>query len=97
MRKRLAWLAGILGIAALARALRRRHAPTSAPAPPALTPDPADELRARLQQSREAEAITVPADDETSRDTVPLEERRARVHAKAQEAIDLMREPGEGA
>jgi hypothetical protein len=93
MRKALAWLAGILGIAALVRALRRRH---EAAAPPAAGPDPAAELRARLQQSREAEAVTVPAEPEIEREPVPLEERRARVHAKAQEAIDLMREPGEG-
>jgi hypothetical protein len=93
MRKAIAWLAGILGIAALVRALRRRREPV--PAAPAPAPDPADELRARLQQSREAESVTVPAEPETPRDTVPLDERRARVHAKAQEAIDLMREPGE--
>ncbi|HEY7732688.1 MAG TPA: hypothetical protein VH950_17550 [Gaiellaceae bacterium] len=91
MRKRLAWLAGILGLAALVRAARSRPEPPSAPAS---TPsDPADELRARLQQARDA----VAAEPEPRAEPVPLEERRARVHAKAQEAIDLMREPGEGA
>jgi hypothetical protein len=96
MRKRLAWLAGILGLAALVRAARSRPEPPSAPAS---TPsDPADELRARLQQARDAEEpLAVAAEPEPRAEPVPLEERRARVHAKAQEAIDLMREPGEGA
>jgi hypothetical protein len=50
--------------------------------------DPADELRRKLAETRPEEpaATVAPASEE------PLEERRARVHAKAQEAIDAMHE-----
>lgn len=93
MRKALASLAGLLGLAALARALRRR--PPARPAPAA--PDPADELRRRLEQARADEpAAAAQAKPGPPTEPVSLEERRARVHARAQEAIDLMREPGEG-
>lgn len=49
MRRILSWLAGGLGAAALVRQLLRRQRPVQAP--PA---DPADDLRAKLQQAREA-------------------------------------------
>jgi hypothetical protein len=56
MRRRLAWLAGALGLAALWRLLRERRA-REAPAAPAADPqgaaDPAAELRAKLEQARE--------------------------------------------
>lgn len=59
--------------------------------PPAETgPDPAEELRRRLDEQRVAEQAAaeqpIPADDGET-----LEERRARVHAQAQEAMDAMR------
>ena len=62
---------------------RHRHQPAVEPAP-----DPADELRRKLDETREDEAPVAaePVVDET------LEERRARVHAKAQETIDAMHE-----
>jgi len=81
-------MAGLVGIAALARLLAGRKA---APVPPALPPpapetDPAVELRQKLAASRDGPA------DETLAGvaTESLEERRARVHAKAQEAMDAM-------
>jgi hypothetical protein len=83
------WIAGLVGIAALARVLARRKVRRRAPAvePPA---DPAGELRRKLSESREAaseaEPAVVPAPTET------LDERRSRVHAKAQEAIDAMQD-----
>ncbi len=83
MRKGLAWLAGGLGLAALLRALTgRRRAPVPAPAPP----DPAAELRAAVAESRPEE----PAPDA---EPTSLEERRRKVHERAQEAIDSMHEP----
>ena len=51
-------------------------------------PDPAEELRRRLAETREDE----PAATEAPEPAETLEERRARVHAKAQEAMDAMRE-----
>ena len=94
MKRSLAWFAGIVGIAALGRMLSKRKAVPDQPAPSATTPepvvdqltDPAEELRRRLAANRqpdtpetaEAEAVET------------LEERRARVHAKAREAIDAM-------
>lgn len=49
MRRILSWLAGGLGAAAVVRQLLRRQRPVQPP--PA---DPADDLRAKLQQAREA-------------------------------------------
>ena len=90
MRRLFGWTAGLVGIAALARLLaarRDRAAPALPPAPPA--EDPAEELRRKLAESRDAdapsaEATTMPEAVES------LEERRARVHAKAQEALEAM-------
>ena len=97
MKRTFAWLAGIVGIAALGRWLARRGQPPESAAEP--TPDaadPAQELRQRLdeqrQQPEQNEAPKEPAAvDET------LEERRARVHAKAREAIDVMDDEGPAA
>lgn len=49
MGRALAWLGGALGLAALWRFLKQEQAQQRAPAP-----DPAAELRARLDQAREA-------------------------------------------
>jgi hypothetical protein len=91
MRKALASLAGLFGLAALVRSLRRRPAP----APPAGATDPAEELRRRLEETRAEEAVAPPVEPAPPR-AVTVEERRARVHAQAQEALELMREPGGG-
>ena len=75
-----------MGIAALGRWLARRARATSpAESPPA--EDPAGELRRRLDEQRD-DADPAPGGDRT------VEERRADVHQKAQEAIDAMRESG---
>ena len=103
MKRALAWFAGLVGIAALGRWLARRGqqeqqptpsfvtAPPAPAAPESITTDPAEELRRRLAEAREADPVPEPAAaaaDET------LEERRARVHAKAREAIDAMGDDG---
>jgi hypothetical protein len=89
MRKLLASVAGALGLLALVRALRRKHAP---PAPEPATPDPAEELRRTIAGSRSEE----PAASETPAappEPTSIEERRRLVHERAQEAIEAMREP----
>ena len=94
MRRALTWLAGAVGLAALARILSRRRAANAVAGP-----DPADELRRKLADRRreggDAETVEVvaPEPDPDAGDPagpVDLEERRARVHARAQEAIELM-------
>jgi hypothetical protein len=95
VKRTLAWLAGFAGIAALGRLLaRRRHPPeliAEAPAAAAAA-DPAEELRRKLADQRQPEPETEPAPVAET-----LEERRARVHAKAREAIDAMHDDGPAA
>lgn len=50
--------------------------------------DPAAELRSKLAEQRDDPPAASDEPEET------LEERRARVHGKAQDAIDAMREGG---
>ena len=92
MKRLLALVAGGLGLRAL---LRRRSRP-------ALSPSPAEDLRAKLAQTKAAEPEPVavaaaqpepapepepePAPDAGQRETV--DDRRADVHAKARQAID---------
>jgi hypothetical protein len=86
----LAWLAGALGLAGLAKALRQR--PQQAPEP---GPDPrAEELRRRLEETKplaaepveEADAAEVPVDE--APDPAPVRARtREDVHAQARAAI----------
>ena len=91
MRRGLAWLAGALGIAALVRSRRKRQldeawTPAPAPAPEAPPPtDPADDLRAALDETR--------PEDAAAEEPASLDERRRKVHERAQEAIDAMRDP----
>lgn len=86
VRRLFGWTAGLVSIAALARVLaRRRRHETPTPASPA-SGDPADELRRKLSETRGATEAAPAEPSET------LEERRSRVHAKAQEAIDAMQE-----
>jgi len=99
----LAWFAGIVGIAALGRMLSRRKAsgtPVEQSAPPTpgadeivLDPaaDPAEELRRKLAEARQPEQPAEPKAVES------LDARRARVHAKAREAMDAMNDEGPAA
>ena len=89
MRRALTWLAGLAGIAALLRRRSRARvpAPPGTPNPTAAeTPDPAVELRQRLEETRTAD----PARSSGGEEPGSLDERRARVHERAQGAIDLM-------
>ena len=85
MRKGLTWLAGLAGIAALLRRRSRKRAATPQPAAPvAPAPDPAVELRQKLDETRAAD----PGPETEA--SFSLEERRARVHERAQDAIEQM-------
>jgi hypothetical protein len=78
-------MAGLAGVAALARLLSARRRAASAPAP--TSADPAQALRERLAETRAGGSEPADPQDET------LDDRRARIHAKAQETIDSMLEP----
>ncbi len=90
MGRLLAGLGGALGLAALWRFLRR------SPSPQTTEVDPAEELRVRLEQAREA------ADDRDEFDAsegqpvdeveqpLSIEERRRAIHEKAQQALGEM-------
>jgi hypothetical protein len=99
VKRAFASLAGLIGIAALGRWLAKRTHPVASPVEPveavppaeATAADPAEELRRKLADARvtEPDVDSAPKPpDETLDET--LDERRARVHAKAREAIDSM-------
>ena len=103
MKRLLTGIAGALGVAALLRSLRRRQA--SPPDLPAA--DPAEELRAKLAQARDtpddreafdaAEGVPVdeveaPSPAAQLPETRSIDERRRAIHAKAEEALGLMRD-----
>ncbi|HSS74476.1 MAG TPA: hypothetical protein VLK53_13015 [Gaiellaceae bacterium] len=99
MRRLFGWTAGLIGIAALARLLAARRTRAEVPALPAPAPPaegPAEELRRKLAESREVDAPAAEPTEPSERKE-SLEERRARVHAKAQEALSVMDDPEEPA
>jgi hypothetical protein len=76
MKRLLALVAGGLGLRAL---LKRRSRP-------ALSPSPAEDLRAKLAETKAQEPESEPEPEPVQPETV--EGRRADVHAKARQAID---------
>jgi hypothetical protein len=82
MRRFLAWLGCAVGVAWILRRLRR-----SVPEPAA--PDPAEELRRKLEASRADEPVPPPAEPEPPE--AGLDERRRAVHDRGRAAIDAMR------
>jgi len=94
MRRGLAWLGGALGLAAILRLKRRAGGVFERP-----ETDPADELRARLEQAREApddrdefDAAEGQPVDEVG-EARSIEERRRAVHEQAERALGEMRRP----
>jgi hypothetical protein len=98
------WVGGALGLAALWRFLRQeREAARAAPAPPPEA-DPAAELRARLDEARDAaedrddfDAAEGQPLDEVEGAAEParsVEDRRRAIHEKAQQALGEMQQPG---
>ncbi|HEY2353577.1 MAG TPA: hypothetical protein VGH79_01590 [Gaiellaceae bacterium] len=96
MKRLTNWIAGVVaGIAAYRFWKRRRKlAPATSPAAeaPEATDDRAEELRAKLAESRTSDepSPAEPAEPEDS-----LEERRRRVHEDGRAAIDEMQGGGE--
>ena len=89
MKRLYAWLAGIVGGAAVYRAFRRH--------PPVVQPDPAEELKAKLAEARAAgddreefEAGETPVDAAPDPDP-DVAARRRSVHERARTAIDEMK------
>ena len=78
MKRLLALVAGGLGLRAL---LRRRSRP-------ALSPSPAEDLRAKLAQAKESEPEPALEPEPEPAQPETVEDRRADVHAKARQAID---------
>lgn len=100
MRRLTAWIGGTLGGITAYRFLRHRHAaPVGTGAePPPESDDRADELRARLAESRAAEAVAAeppPAEVEVEEAPEPgpesPDERRRRVHEEGRAALDDMK------
>jgi hypothetical protein len=96
MRRLFGWMAGLASVAALAKLYqrwRREARPTEAPGS---EPDPAEELRRKLDEVRASGAPdaapgpTTDVSDEAATGAT-IEERRAAIHARAQEAIDTMK------
>jgi hypothetical protein len=100
VRVRYAWVVGAAGVAAVALAGRRVFSRRSSLPLPT---DPADDLRRKLDESRalgtEREELEAGETTVDRAATVPetLEERRRRIHERAQAAVEEMRadEPGE--
>lgn len=96
MRKGLAWLGGALGLAALWRFKRRAAGAFERP-----ESDPADELRARLEQARDApddrDEFDAAEGQPVNEVGASIEERRRAIHEKAQEALGQMQRPDDGA
>ncbi|MFN8223179.1 MAG: hypothetical protein U0R50_08075 [Gaiellales bacterium] len=109
MRRLIGWMAGLAGVAALAKLLQRRTQPALRPASQSETPsgDPADELRRKLAEARAGTESAAAQADSAAEPTIAEEPgapdealariaaRRADVHARAQAAIDAMRSAAE--
>jgi hypothetical protein len=97
MRRLIKWIAGTAGGIAAVRFVRRQEASLQA-APEVAVDEPdarADELRAKLAESRVAEPVTEEAQEEAEEEPVPEpespEDRRRRVHEEGRTALDEMR------
>jgi hypothetical protein len=91
MRRLFAWIAGTVGGIAAYRFVRRQEAALQAPPEPA--PAAADvraeELRAKLAESREPEPVTAEESAAAPEQEAP-EDRRRRVHEEGRAALDEM-------
>ncbi len=84
MDRRLTALAGVLGFAWWRG--RRKRAVVSPPPPP--QPDPAEELRAKLAEAREADDRDEFESGEKPVDEIDVETKRREAHDRARAAIE---------
>jgi hypothetical protein len=94
MNRRSAWLGGAVGAFAVWKWLRRRGVPLVNQGE---TPDPAEELRAKLEESRTVavEQHETADEGETTVDAAPdPESRRRDVHEQARKRIDELKGSG---
>ena len=91
VRKLLKWIVVTIGIAALVRWFRRRGAEPAVTAPLQPADDPAEELRRKLAETREADE---PEEAPETPDAT-VEERRADVHEQGRATLDEMKPPDE--
>jgi hypothetical protein len=93
MRRLIKWIGGTAGGIAAYRFVRRQEA--SLQAAPEVAVDEsdarADELRAKLAESRAAEPVTEEAEEEPVPEPESPEDRRRRVHEEGRTALDEMR------
>ncbi len=99
MRRLFGWMAGLASVAALAKLYQRWRHDARPVEVPGSAPDPAEELRRKLDEVRATGAPddgarptagAVDATDDAAAGAT-IEERRAAIHARAQEAIDAMK------
>jgi hypothetical protein len=93
MRRLLTWVLVTLGIAEIARRLRRRAQQDEIAPAAGEDDDPAGELRRKLAESRSEEEAAV-AEPPTSPEA-SVEQRRANVHEEGRATLGEMREPDE--
>ena len=89
-------MAGLASVAALAKLYHRWRHENQAREAPGLEPDPAEELRRKLDEVRATgptDDAPLPTPDASGAVAAgaTIEERRAAIHARAQEAIDAMK------
>ena len=90
MRKLLKWIIVSVGITALVRWFKHRGGEPEVAAPP--EDDPAEELRRKLAESREAEE----PEEAPGAPEATVEERRTDVYEQGRAALDEMKPPDEG-
>lgn len=91
MRKLLKWIVVTIGIAALVRWFKRRGAESETDFATSSRPaadDPADELRRKLAETREADE---PEEAPEMTPAATVEERRADVHEQGRATLDEMK------
>jgi hypothetical protein len=95
MRRLTAWIGGIAGGVAAYRFWRRHSQAAAEPLPPEPTPvepdDRAEELRAKLAESRVDEPVP---EEEPAVEPESPDDRRRRVHEEGRAALDEMHSDG---